>query len=54
MIVEILLGSRDRQVQTLRNKAISSVKVLWRSQQLEEATWEAEEGMKKKYPHLFE
>ncbi|XP_070032357.1 uncharacterized protein [Nicotiana tomentosiformis] len=29
-------------------------KVLWRNQQVKEATWEAEEEMKKKYPHLFE
>ncbi|XP_070054424.1 uncharacterized protein [Nicotiana tomentosiformis] len=44
----------DRQVQKLRNKEIASVKVLWRNQQVEEATWEAEEEMKRKYPHLFE
>jgi len=30
------------------------MKVLWRNQQVEEATWEAEEEMNKKYPHLFE
>ncbi|XP_070007737.1 uncharacterized protein [Nicotiana sylvestris] len=44
----------DREVQKLRNKEISSAKVLWQNQQVEEATWEAEEEMKKKYPHLFE
>ncbi|XP_070029812.1 uncharacterized protein [Nicotiana sylvestris] len=44
----------DRQVQKLRNKEITSVKVLWRNQQVEEATWEAEDEIKKKYPHLFE
>ncbi|XP_070010138.1 uncharacterized protein [Nicotiana sylvestris] len=43
-----------RQVRKLRNKEIVSVKVLWRNQQVEEATWEAEEEMRKEYPHLFE
>ncbi|XP_019264847.1 PREDICTED: uncharacterized protein LOC109242447 [Nicotiana attenuata] len=43
----------DRQVRKLRNKEIASVKVIWRNQQVEETTWEAEEEMKKKYPHLF-
>ena len=40
--VEIL----DRQVKKLRNKEIVSVKVLWRSQSVEEATWEAEAAIK--------
>ncbi|WMV24216.1 hypothetical protein MTR67_017601 [Solanum verrucosum] len=30
-----------------------SVKVLWRSQSVEGATWEAEAAMKAKYPQLF-
>ena len=47
--VEIL----DRQVKRLRNREIASVKVLWRNQYVESATWEAEEDMKKLYPHLF-
>ena len=47
--VEIL----DRQVKRLRNKKFASVKVLWRSQSEEGATWEAEAAMKAKYPHLF-
>ncbi|WMV32759.1 hypothetical protein MTR67_026144 [Solanum verrucosum] len=37
----------------LRNKEFASVKVLWRSQSVEGATWEAEAAMKAKYPHLF-
>ncbi|WMV51611.1 hypothetical protein MTR67_044996 [Solanum verrucosum] len=44
----------DRQVRKLRTKEVASVKVLWRNQFVEEATWEAEEDMKKRYPHLFE
>ena len=47
--VEILY----RQVRRLRNKEVSSVKVLWRSQFVEGATWEAEADMKAKYPCLF-
>ncbi|XP_009760535.1 uncharacterized protein [Nicotiana sylvestris] len=43
---EILVSILDRQVRKLRNKEITSVKVLWRNQQVEEATWEAEEEMK--------
>ena len=43
----------DRQVRRLRTKDVASVKVLWRNHDTEEATWEAEEDMKKRYPHLF-
>ncbi|XP_070036817.1 uncharacterized protein [Nicotiana tomentosiformis] len=50
---KILVSILDRQVRILRNKEIASVKVLWRNQQVEEAAWEAEEEMKRKYPHLF-
>ena len=48
--VEIL----DRQVKRLRNKEIASVKVLWRNQLVESATWEAEADMMKRYPYLFQ
>ncbi|XP_070022771.1 uncharacterized protein [Nicotiana sylvestris] len=51
---EILVAILDRQVQKLRTKEIASVKVLWRNQQVEKATWETEEELRKKYPHLFE
>ncbi|XP_059295383.1 uncharacterized protein LOC132048704 [Lycium ferocissimum] len=47
--VEIL----DRQVRRLRAKDIASVKVLWRNHDVEEATWEAAEDIKIRYPHLF-
>ncbi|WMV46523.1 hypothetical protein MTR67_039908 [Solanum verrucosum] len=47
--VEIL----DCQVRKLRTKEVASVKILWRNQFVEEATWEAEEDMKKRYPHFF-
>ncbi|CAN4090627.1 unnamed protein product [Withania somnifera] len=51
---EVPIAILDRQVKKLRNKEVSSVKVLWRNQRVEEVTWEAEEAMKSKYPHLFE
>lgn len=44
----------DCQVRKLRTKEVASIKVLWRNQFAEEATQEAEEDMKKRYPHLFE
>ncbi|WMV18830.1 hypothetical protein MTR67_012215, partial [Solanum verrucosum] len=43
--VEIL----DRQARWLRNKEVASVKVLWRSQSVEGATWEAEAAMNSKW-----
>ena len=49
VLVEIL----DLQFRRLRNKEIILVKVLWRSQSVEGATWEAEAAMKAKYPYLF-
>ena len=47
--VEIL----DFQVKKCRNKEVASVKVLRRNHVVEGATWEAENGMKSRYPHLF-
>ncbi|XP_038904355.1 uncharacterized protein LOC120090710 [Benincasa hispida] len=44
--IEIL----DRKDQVLRNKTIPFVKVLWRNHGIEEATWEPEEHMRKRYP----
>ena len=41
--VEILA----REVKELWNKKISLVKVLWRNNKTEEATWESEETMRK-------
>ena len=47
--IEIL----DRKVKQLRNKEIPIVKVKWSHHSPREATWEVEEHMKHKYPHLF-
>ena len=43
----------DREVKDLRNKKISLVNFLWRNHDVEEATWETEEEMQKKYLELF-
>ncbi|XP_070050429.1 uncharacterized protein [Nicotiana tomentosiformis] len=43
----------DRQVQRLRTNDVASVRVLWRNNNVEEMTWEAEEEMNSRYPHLF-
>ncbi|XP_070016609.1 uncharacterized protein [Nicotiana sylvestris] len=51
---EIPVVILDRQIRKLKTKEIASVKVLWRNQKVKEATWEAEEDMKSRYPHIFE
>ncbi|WMV29334.1 hypothetical protein MTR67_022719 [Solanum verrucosum] len=51
---EIPFQILDLQVRKLRTKEVASVKVLWRNQFVKEATWKAEEDMKKRYPHVFE
>ncbi|XP_071906002.1 uncharacterized protein [Coffea arabica] len=43
----------EREVKELRNKKIPLVKILWKNHGLEEATWELEEEMQKKYPTYF-
>nr|XP_009788962.1 PREDICTED: uncharacterized protein LOC104236680 [Nicotiana sylvestris] len=44
----------DRQVRKLRSKEIALVKVLRRNHTVEQATWEIEDVMRVKYPHLFQ
>ena len=44
----------DRKVKQVRNKTIHLIKVQWRSQHVEEDTWEPEKEMWKTYPHLFQ
>lgn len=43
----------DRKEQELRSKKIPLVKVLWRIQEVEEASWELEYEIQEKYLHLF-
>ncbi|XP_070011064.1 uncharacterized protein [Nicotiana sylvestris] len=44
----------DRHVRKLRLEDIVSVKVKWRGQPVEEATWDTEQEMQSRYPHQFE
>ncbi|XP_070057387.1 uncharacterized protein [Nicotiana tomentosiformis] len=50
---EELVAIIDRQVRQSRPKKIVVMKVEWRGQPVEEATWEAEEDMRRRYPHHF-
>nr|GFD26639.1 putative reverse transcriptase domain-containing protein [Tanacetum cinerariifolium] len=43
----------DREVKKLKRRWIPIVKVRWNSQRGPEFTWEQEDEMKHKYPHLF-
>ena len=43
----------DRQVHQLRSKLILMVKVLWRSNNVEEHTWETEAEMRVAYSYFF-
>jgi len=43
----------DREVKQLKRSRIPIVKVRWESKRGPEFTWEREDQMKTKYPHLF-
>ncbi|GJX75393.1 hypothetical protein Tco_0313988 [Tanacetum coccineum] len=43
----------DREVKHLKKSRITIVKVRWNSKRGPEFTWECEDQMQKKYPHLF-
>nr|GEV91530.1 putative reverse transcriptase domain-containing protein [Tanacetum cinerariifolium] len=43
----------DREVKRLKQSCIPIVKVCWNSRRGPEFTWEREDQMRKKYPHLF-
>jgi hypothetical protein len=51
---EVPVKVLDRKVQELRTKSIPLVKVLWRNHEIEEASWELEDEIRKKYPSLFD
>ncbi|XP_050141046.1 uncharacterized protein LOC126616997 [Malus sylvestris] len=50
---EVPVTILDWKDKVLRNKTVRMVKVLWRNQTVEEATWETEERMRDMYPRLF-
>ncbi|XP_074315529.1 uncharacterized protein LOC141651727 [Silene latifolia] len=43
----------DRKVRKTRNSEVVLMKVLWSNHNVDEATWEVEDEIKQKYPHLF-
>ena len=43
----------DQKMKELRNKVISMVKVLWRSDTIKEMKWETEASMRSHYSYLF-
>ena len=44
----------DTKFRSTRRKDISMVKVLWSNHEREAATWDMEDAMREKYPHLFQ
>jgi hypothetical protein len=44
----------DKKEQVLHTKTIPIVKELWHNHGVEEASWEAEQDMRSRYPNLFE
>ena len=46
----LILDWKDK---VLRSKTIALVKVLWRNNKVEEATWELELEMQERYPKWF-
>ena len=51
---EVPIKLLDRKVKELRTKRIPLVKFLWRNHAIEEASWELEDEIHKKYPSLFD
>lgn len=49
------LGYEEEPIATVdrQDHQFSVVKVQWRGQPVKEATWECEEDMRSRYPHLF-
>ena len=43
----------DQEIKQLRSKVIPIVKVLWRTDAIEEMTWETEAFMRSHYSYLF-
>ncbi|GJR97298.1 putative reverse transcriptase domain-containing protein [Tanacetum coccineum] len=52
-MIEKLVEIVDREVKRLKQSRIPIVKVRWNSQRGPEFTWEHEDQIKNKYPHLF-
>ena len=48
-----LVGIIDQKLKELRNKVIPMVKVLWRSDTVEEMMWETEASRRSRYSYFF-
>ncbi|MCI51263.1 hypothetical protein A2U01_0072507, partial [Trifolium medium] len=53
MVETLSLRIEGRETKRLRNKEISSMKVVWGGPAGEYATWELESKMRDSYPELF-
>ena len=52
---EVVLGQiLNNQVKKVRSKEVATVKVLLKNHLVKGATWEAEDNIKSRYPHLFD
>ncbi|XP_074265674.1 uncharacterized protein LOC141588118 [Silene latifolia] len=51
---EVPIKILNSKVCKTRNGEIVFLKVLWYNHNVEEATWEPEEAMRERYPHLFD
>ncbi|GJV04124.1 hypothetical protein Tco_1337693 [Tanacetum coccineum] len=51
--IEELVEIMDREVKWLKQSRIPIMKIRWNSRRGPKFTWELEDQMKKKYPHLF-
>ncbi|GJU29730.1 putative reverse transcriptase domain-containing protein [Tanacetum coccineum] len=51
--IEELVEIMDREVKRFKQSRIPIVKVCWNSKRFLDFTWEREDQMQKKYPHLF-
>ena len=49
-----LVAILGQEMKQLRSKVILMVKVLWRSDTIEEMTWETKAFMRNHYPYLFD
>nr|GEY84723.1 putative reverse transcriptase domain-containing protein [Tanacetum cinerariifolium] len=52
-MIEETLEVIDREVKPLKQSRIPIIKVRWNLQRGPDFTWEREDQIKKKYPHLF-
>ena len=51
---EVLVQIVDVMDKVLRHAVVKLVKIQWSNHSIREATWELEEEMREKYPHLFQ